>query len=253
MARIRTTKPEFWTRPDVLECSPLAPTLYKGMENFCDDFGNIEGSHKTIKALVFPAHDIDIDPLINELLQHEMLIQYIVNGRNYYHLRTFLEDQKIDKRGQPRCPEYKEYSTSPADHSTTPPESPPLPPTPTDVREGKGGEGSGKELKQNPLFYEVEILPSLKPSDLIDQNLAFEIAWKAYPVPNGKKAAKRHFKDTVKTKADWIRQIKAFNYYGDYVVAQNKNGGKRRWQDGSTFFNNWEEWAEKADKEEMTR
>lgn len=237
MARIRTIKPEFWTDPKILECSTNARLLFLGMLNFADDEGNIEGSSKSIKAKIFPTDDIEIEPLLDELWNQCLINDYVVNKQKYYNIQSFKKHQKIDRPGKPRCPLYEDSTNTPRVLDE------PSPP------EGKGS-SKGRELKQNPFLYE-EIIVNLKPEEKIDQNSAFEIAWKAYPVPNGKKEAKRHFNATVKTKADWLRQIKAFNYYGDYVVAQNQNGKKRSWQDGSTFFNNWEEWAEKAEKLEQ--
>jgi len=59
----------------------------------------------------------------------------------------------------------------------------------------------------------------------------------------GKKAARRHFKASVKTKADWERTIVAHNAYLDYVKAEHKKGFKVGIKHGSTFFNSWEDWV----------
>lgn len=102
-----------------------------------------------------------------------------------------------------------------------------------------------------PDFMEYEeIIQALKPDDLIDQNLAFQIAWKHYPERVGKKAAKRHFVATVKTKKDWLRNVHGFNFYIDWVQHHRRNGQKDlKFQGGSRWFNEWDDWAVRAETE----
>jgi hypothetical protein len=95
-----------------------------------------------------------------------------------------------------------------------------------------------------------DVLKELKPDDLIDQPAAFEIAWSYYPVRVGKKAAKRHFIATVKTKRDWLRNVHGFNFYVDWVTRRRRNGHKDlQFQNGSTWFNNWDDWAVMSETE----
>lgn len=145
MARIRTIKPEWWTQESVIECSMNARLLYLGMNNFADDQGNIEGHLGTVKALVFPADSIDVRPLLLELCRNEMLIPYQeVTGektRTYYHITTFDVDQRIDRPGKPRCPDFDQSKIVPhsfLEHSTTNVDE-----HSTNNHGGKGREGRG--------------------------------------------------------------------------------------------------------------
>lgn len=231
MARIRTTKPEFWTREDVLSVSIPAIMLYQGMENFADDEGNIEGGHKSIKTKIFPDRDVEITPLTEELKSQNMIIPYYVNGQSYYNLRTFKEDQKIDKRALPRCPKYDDGSPNPPDLSPLPPEPLQDPPT-----EGKGGEGSGRELK--PIEHPEPDAPNSRNN--------FEWLWNEYPEKKGKEKAWFKFKAQIKSPEDYENICVALANYKNDVKRIRLNGQPDlRWQYGSTWFHsNWKDYVD---------
>ncbi len=156
MARIRTIKPEFWTSEQVMECEPLSRLLFIGIWNFCDDAGNHPLSEKTLKALVFPADDIDsatIRRLIDDLSANGLLTLYTHSGKVYLHVNGW-HHQKIEKPTI-KHPEFTQQAAENAglnegmrpvaqvvaDHSTT------------DRRpfdDGKEGEGKGKGIDQKP-------------------------------------------------------------------------------------------------------
>lgn len=96
MARIRTTKPEFWSSEQIVNLSIPARLLFKGMWNFCDDAGTHPASHITLKAVVFPCDNIDISPLIDEIERQGLIMRYEVDGKSYWHV-TGWHHQKIDK------------------------------------------------------------------------------------------------------------------------------------------------------------
>jgi len=52
----------------------------------------------------------------------------------------------------------------------------------------------------------------------------------------------------VTTKADWLRHVHAFNAYVEHVEDKRRKGQKLDWQNGSTWFNNWEDWSKKAEE-----
>lgn len=133
MARIRTIKPEFWTSEQVTECSVSARLLFIGLWNFADDGGNLSASCKTAKMQVFPADNIDVEPLIKELLRKELLIEYCVNGRNYWHI-TGWKHQVINRPSPLKHPEYSSSSHVPLSECSQ--------------EEGKGKEGKGKEERE---------------------------------------------------------------------------------------------------------
>jgi len=107
MARYRTIKPEFWSSEQVMECSLTARLMFIGMWNFADDAGRLSYSAKTIKAQIFPGDDVsadDIRRMIDELSSNGLVIQYVVDGKEYLSI-TGWHHQKIDRPQKPKHPE----------------------------------------------------------------------------------------------------------------------------------------------------
>lgn len=99
MSRIRTTKPEFWTSEQIMECSLTARLLFIGMWNFCDDGGNHPASVRTLRAEVFPGDsltDEDVQHLVDQLLAQALIIPYEADVKRFWHV-TGWRHQKIDK------------------------------------------------------------------------------------------------------------------------------------------------------------
>jgi len=142
MARIRTTKPEFWTSEQVVECSIETRLLFIGLWNFCDDAGIHPASCKRLKMEIYPADDYsssDIRRMIDELIDHGLVIEYTAKNVDYWQV-TGWNHQKIDK------PTYK-YPQP--DRRALVETSPP---------EWKGREGKGREGK-NPLSDKPDDAP----------------------------------------------------------------------------------------------
>lgn len=74
---------------------------------------------------------------------------------------------------------------------------------------------------------------------------SFEDIWNRYPNKDGKKQAFRHFKTSVHTKEDWININKALDYY---LASEKVQKGFIK--NGSTWFNNWQDWI-KIEEEKM--
>jgi len=132
MARIRTIKPEFWTDERLTECSLSARLMFIGMWNFADDNGNMGYSAKRIKMQVFPADNIETQPLIEELLTHGMLTEYSVNGEKFLNIKGFGKHQVINRPSSTAIPKPEFNDDSVRTHGVL-----------TDGREGKGREGIG--------------------------------------------------------------------------------------------------------------
>ena len=96
MARIRTVKPEYWSSEQPMNLSRDARLLFIGLWNFCDDAGIHPASYRTLKAEVFPGEDIDVAPLVEEMLTQGLLILYQVGDKAYWRV-TGWHHQKIDK------------------------------------------------------------------------------------------------------------------------------------------------------------
>src|SRR3990172_2498843 len=108
MARIRTIKPPFWTDPGIMQISLPARLMFIGTWTFADDNGNLEAHPKMLKALIFPGDEIKVEPILAELIEHNFLIPYSVNGKNYLHIRTFKKHQKINRPSPAICPLYED-------------------------------------------------------------------------------------------------------------------------------------------------
>jgi hypothetical protein len=178
VARIRTIKPDFWTDAAIIECSTNARLLFVGALNFADDFGNLDRSAKQLKAQIFPADDIDCEPLIRQLLKHGLHLEYVVDGKMYLHIHNFTKHQKIDRPGPARFPEFKDsliVRRTFDEHSTN------------DRRAFvPGREGKGRE-KESERASTVLISP---PAALCADPRALEIQGEPQnPKPNGKPAA----------------------------------------------------------------
>jgi hypothetical protein len=139
MARIRTIKPELWTDEKLTECSLGARLLFIGMLNFADDNGNLQRSSKKIKMQVFPADNIDCEPLLAELFAHGVLREYSVNNENFIHISGFRKHQVINRPSATNIPHIQLTDDSVSPHGVV-----------TEGREGKGVEGKGKEEKLTP-------------------------------------------------------------------------------------------------------
>ncbi len=68
----------------------------------------------------------------------------------------------------------------------------------------------------------------------------FESLWGKYPKKDGRRAAERHFRASVKTDQDWRDINTAIDNYLDYI--KNAKVEKQYIKNGSTFFNNWRDW-----------
>lgn len=122
-------KPEFWVDEKLTECSLSARLLFIGSFNFADDNGNMVASAKRLKMQVFPADSIDVQPLVDELIAHGLLIEYSVNGKKYWHIKGFKKHQKINRPSNSDIPQPQLSEGSVSDHEGI-----------IDGREGKGKE-----------------------------------------------------------------------------------------------------------------
>jgi hypothetical protein len=81
---------------------------------------------------------------------------------------------------------------------------------------------------------------------------SFDRLWEMYPNAKGKKDARRHFDATVKTREDVTACETALK---NYIETRNFDNARRKefgrdpipWQNGSTWFNQWQDWIPKAE------
>ncbi len=71
----------------------------------------------------------------------------------------------------------------------------------------------------------------------------FDKLWYQYPKKDGRKAAERSFNATVKTQQDYVNIQKAL---ANYLQTKNVAEGNMQYiKNGSTWFNNWQDWIDK--------
>lgn len=107
MARIRSIKPDFFTDERLGECSTSARLALVACLVFADDEGNLERSARQLKAQAFPYDSLNVEPLIVELLDHGLVIEYEVGGKKLLHIKGFKKHQKIDRPSSPKFPLYE--------------------------------------------------------------------------------------------------------------------------------------------------
>ena len=140
MARIRTIKPDFWTDEKLTECSMSARLFFVGTWNFADDNGNLVRSAKKLKMQIFPADMLDCEPLIQELLEIGVIVEYVVGADKYLHIKGFKKHQVINRPSKSSIPQpafIEQFEGIDADSLMTHGEL-------MDGREGKGREEEGK-------------------------------------------------------------------------------------------------------------
>lgn len=160
MPRIRSIHPSQWTDENFVECSFAARLLIIAVRNETDDNGIFEWKPRTLKMKLFPADNIDLEPLLEELIVHTQIMKFQVNGVDYGIIRNFQRFQRPEK---PKfiypVPEIsaKGYILNPKYSANTPPNSNPQSPmsrrpiadqSPKVVSEGTGtvtGTEKGKE------------------------------------------------------------------------------------------------------------
>lgn len=76
MARSRNIKPGFFTSEQVAECTFAARLLFIGLWTLADREGRLEDRPRNIKMKLFPADNIDIPPLLDELERQNLIKRY---------------------------------------------------------------------------------------------------------------------------------------------------------------------------------
>lgn len=95
MARIRTIKPEFFTSEDIVELSAFARLLYIAIWCEADREGRLEWKPRTFKLRYFPADEVNIDALCEEIISRGLVKIY---AEKLAYIPAFLDHQHINPR-----------------------------------------------------------------------------------------------------------------------------------------------------------
>lgn len=94
-------------------------------------------------------------------------------------------------------------------------------------------ENENKNVIESKTKSKVVNNKNKKPNEIV-----FETIWKKYPSKDGRKEAERHFNVSVLTLDDFSNIKKALTNYINHL----KNNSWKKPKNGSTWFNNWQDW-----------
>ncbi|MFT9298652.1 MAG: hypothetical protein ABF542_11160 [Gluconobacter sp.] len=89
MARIRSIHPGLYTDDAFMTLSMGARMLLIGLWSHADDGGGFEWKPVVLKARVFPADNIDVTDLLEELVRNDVIQKYDFGDRSYGAVRNF--------------------------------------------------------------------------------------------------------------------------------------------------------------------
>lgn len=96
MSRIRSIHPGLWTDDAFMSLSALARLLYIGLLNEAWDDGVFEWKPLTIKARIFPADNVDVPALLEELKSADKIAERD-DEKHYGLIRNFRDYQRPKK------------------------------------------------------------------------------------------------------------------------------------------------------------
>ncbi|CAH1658613.1 hypothetical protein CHELA1G11_12882 [Hyphomicrobiales bacterium] len=94
MARIRSIHPGFFTDERMVMTSMQARLMFLGLGVEADDKGIFEWKPLTLKMRIFPADNIDVSALLDELTEADVILSYEIEGRRYGAIRNFGKHQR---------------------------------------------------------------------------------------------------------------------------------------------------------------
>lgn len=109
--RSRNIKPNFFKNDLLGECLPLARILFEGLWCYADKRGRFEWRPKKIKIEILPYDKCNIVLLLDQLLEREFILKYLVEGVEYGMIPNF----EIHQR--PHHNETESFLPSPGDES----------------------------------------------------------------------------------------------------------------------------------------
>jgi hypothetical protein len=99
--RARNIKPGFFKNEELVECSFPARLLFPGLWMMADRKGRMEDRPKRIKMEIFPADNLDVAELLDELENHGLIARYEVGGKGYILLPTMVNHQRFHTNESP--------------------------------------------------------------------------------------------------------------------------------------------------------
>lgn len=97
MARIRSVHPSLFTDDAWVSCSAFARLLYIGLWTDADDQGLFVWKPLQLKMKLFPGDSIDVPPLLEELVEAELIASFSHAGAKYGAIKDFRKYQRPKK------------------------------------------------------------------------------------------------------------------------------------------------------------
>jgi hypothetical protein len=207
MARIRSIHPGLTSDEAYMSMSMTAKAAWTPLWMQCDDHGIFEWKPIVLKALIFPADNVDFAAVLAELEQLGCVRRLEIQGRPHGVVRNFAKYQR------PKNPSYRHFKPDelPADvgnfiavKGATPPALPQPSTSTTEIPPQMKEEGGKREEEEVKESSPTPLAPSA--SD------AFERFKRAYPRRDGAnpwQPAEKKFRALVKTGADPEAMIQA--------------------------------------------
>ena len=93
MARARNIKPGFFINENLVELPFPTRLLFIGLWTIADREGRLDDRPRKIKMAIFPADDVDVERGLSELHGAGMILRYIVDGKRFISIPSFLKHQ----------------------------------------------------------------------------------------------------------------------------------------------------------------
>jgi hypothetical protein len=93
MARARNIKPGFFTNEDLVELDFATRLLFAGLWTVADREGRLQDRPKKIKIDVFPADNLDIDAMLQQLHNAKFIQRYEVDGEKFIQISSWDKHQ----------------------------------------------------------------------------------------------------------------------------------------------------------------
>lgn len=179
MARARNIKPGFFKDEDLIEVSFAARLLFAGLWTLADRRGVLEDRPKRIKMEVFPADDVDMDALLDELASVGSIQRYSAVGTAAIWIPGFERHQNPHMQEKPSAvplPDDVDTVPAPDKHQTSTVQEP-----------DEFGSAPADSLNLKPEGTTAHSGRAPYPEE-------FEQAWGEYPKRHGDNPKNRAFK-----------------------------------------------------------
>ncbi len=93
MARSRNIKPGFFTNEDLVELDFATRLLFAGLWTVADKCGRLQDRPKKIKIDVFPADNLDLEPMLSALHNGGFIVRYQVDGCKFIQVTNWDKHQ----------------------------------------------------------------------------------------------------------------------------------------------------------------